>query len=1113
MKKQLLFTMFIMFILLANINLVSSADWDNIKSYDEESKVIEIRNSILGIPFLQLSKVAEIQLNTPQVYNVIRGEDRKVAEFTITNHGDYNNALKSMDFYNNYDGEKFDRDFVYKQKVVVGTKEVDVYETQCFISKVLENKTEIEECNNIKVGTQIENIIEWKILDLNQPLPEGELTVGIFTDVLPNDNVEWIPTFFGVEIDEWATWTDNFNTNLRAYYKFEESEGDLLDSENDYDLTNNGLDYEATGRIDYGVGAIYANTDSANITSLLGITDYPYTINTWFKSNYQTTEQNVIGFGGVTVGSYRMIIGFNTDGYIKLWEVTSDGDDYPVGSVDLIDNSWHMITLICNSSTKRAVYVDGSSTPSITSTEIKNFGSNFDTFLISSNQGGSANAEGTIDEIGVWSRSLSTSEMSDLWNEGNGLEYPVNKNPSITLINPTNYYNTTETNVTFNATITDDVEVSEVKLFINEVLNDTNTSLHNGTYIWEMVLAEGDYNWSVRAEDNESAITNSSTYDFLIDYTDPTIDVSSPTGIYEYLYEDYNLTLNITINDTNLDACWYEYNDANNTFDCTTEVLSTNYFNYSLGVNSLIVYSNDSVGNENSSTISWEYQILENNRTFTSTAFETANETYSINISANSSLTGIKLFWNDTNYTLSNQGDGLWSYARDMPIGVGEYNFSYKFTYAGDIITSSNSTQEVNFTFFTPTNGTYTDIFLNISFEDENSLVEINASVPSAEFVYYLGTGTVNKTLDFINNTDNDYFTFSGTTGSENLKVIPTVQYRRVSDYPQRIWEASTQVYNSTDTNEILYLLSSVDGIFVTYQVLTTTETAIQDVEVVSTRVVSGESIQVGAGTTDSAGLITFWMNPDFQHTTTFTKNGYDEYVFTHFPTQASYTITLGGDVEPEADCIQGISQSIRPTSGFLYRNETYDFNYTINSAYWNLTNFQFTLTYANGSSIGSNSSSSSSGGTISLNNINVSNSASINMVYLYEIDSDDCEQITGTSVWITQTTEGTEFSIWQLSQDINTNITSGLFGFDNFGKTLLSFLIIVLMVGGLSMRYGIASEGAIMGILFGTVFILDVGLNLIPRVQIGDIVSINHFFTVITFLILFVIIIREERH
>jgi hypothetical protein len=153
--------------------------------------------------------------------------------------------------------------------------------------------------------------------------------------------------------------------------------------------------------------------------------------------------------------------------------------------------------------------------------------------------------------------------------------------------------------------------------------------------------------------------------------------------------------------------------------------------------------------------------------------------------------------------------------------------------------------------------------------------------------------------------------------------------------------------------------------------------------------------------------------------------------------------------------------------------------------------------------------SSSSSGGIVSLNNINVSNYSLIVMEYSIETD---CGTLTNTKQWIVQSSEGTDYSIYALVQSANTYITAGMFGFDNFGKTVIVFLVIVLTVGGLSSRYGIASEGAIMGMLFGIVFFLDVGLGFIPKVEIGEIVSINHFFTFITFIILLAMIIREER-
>jgi hypothetical protein len=446
-----------------------------------------------------------------------------------------------------------------------------------------------------------------------------------------------------------------------------------------------------------------------------------------------------------------------------------------------------------------------------------------------------------------------------------------------------------------------------------------------------------------------------------------------------------------------------------------------------------------------------------------------------------------------------------------MPIGTGNFQFNYLITTNGDLITSDNSTQQVNLTLFTHTNSTYPTQFLNISFKDENSLSNLNESIPTSQFIYYLGSGTVNKTLNFINNTDNFNYSFSGTTGGTLLKVLPVIQYRRVSDYPQRIWEPTLKLYNSTITNQILYSLNTNDGIFVTYQVLDNSEQPISGVDVTSTRIVSGKTIQVSSGFTDISGTVTFWVNPDFQHTTTFSKEGYESLIFIHFPTQNAYTLNLGGEVEIEPICFSGINQLVKPSESFLWQNELYDFNYTVSSSYWNLTSFQFILSYGNGTLIGSNSSTSSNGGIISLNDINVSDSSSILMSYFFEIDG-DCGQIVGSKVWITQSTEGTEYSIKYLFTQINSYLSLGLFGIDNFGRILLCFVIIVFMVGGMSKRYGLASEPAMMGILFGSVFMLDVGLNLIPIITIGSISAMPYFLTYITFIIMFAYIIKGER-
>lgn len=204
----IVFSLFLSLFLVGN---VSAWEFDNIKNYDEETQTIDVRNSILGIPFLQLDRIAEVKLDTPLVNYVAQGEDRLVAEFTIENFEDYKEgAFDDLDFYDIQDSMKqFEREFVYRYKEFYNV-EIDDYESICkerIINKV--NGTYIEEydCIEKQIGNHIEQKSNWIYFDEKEDLPKGNITIGIFTDVLPNERVEWIPTLFGVRIDEWAEWS------------------------------------------------------------------------------------------------------------------------------------------------------------------------------------------------------------------------------------------------------------------------------------------------------------------------------------------------------------------------------------------------------------------------------------------------------------------------------------------------------------------------------------------------------------------------------------------------------------------------------------------------------------------------------------------------------------------------------------------------------------------------------------------------------------------------------------------------------------------------------------------------------------------------------------------
>lgn len=177
------------------LSFVSALDVDNVKHYDSITKTATIKNGFgLG------SEIARLTLLTPQTVYVQEGKDRLVAMIQINQSygSSYTNALKQMEFYDygsmrNQGG----REFIYKQRIQTGTHSVNDYKEECGIGK---NGTAY--CKQVISGTHLEPTYEWTAL--GKSLGKGNIVIGIFTDVESGEHTEWIPTFYGVRISEWA---------------------------------------------------------------------------------------------------------------------------------------------------------------------------------------------------------------------------------------------------------------------------------------------------------------------------------------------------------------------------------------------------------------------------------------------------------------------------------------------------------------------------------------------------------------------------------------------------------------------------------------------------------------------------------------------------------------------------------------------------------------------------------------------------------------------------------------------------------------------------------------------------------------------------------------------
>jgi len=1115
MKKILLFLILGMFC----INLVSSASFDNIKSFDKDVGdygKVEIKD------WFGLQKLTQLELkkNTDTCGTSCSAE----TEIVMYQRGSLIDDVRFMTLMGEDWKEQSIRSYQFYIKTNEEEYDVDDYEYQCKEREVYiqENETTVTEkydCENVKVGTHKENRKLWEEYNLGDEVEIGTYEIKLEGEKKPSRTVDWQITSQGKLIDEWAVWgSSDLATDLIAWIPLDDGTGDNMA---DNHTLNNSMWKSGTGswKGDGVNGDSWtfggATTDIlVNNNSIAGFpsgdVNHNVSLSLWmYITTGENNNNNYFTFSDISNAIQLGMSKESTNNYY----ISYTGSDHFVTPAEWVQtaSTWMHLVISYNTNGTITVYTDGS----LISTG--NIGEpTFDMRIFKLGQGvgfGGVGFRGSMDEVGIWNRPLQQSDVDLLYNSGSGVSYSSFLEGDITLNSPEDDYTSTTNSVDFNcsATVVGGVTLTNISLW------------HNGTGTWERnqtLVRTGTSNesvftttitdptlWTCSACDSDGdcgfATTNRT---ISVDSTDPEVNITYPFGAVIYHKNGDNLSLNWTVSDAGtLGTCWYEYQGVNTTVTCADLNLSflVNDFNNK----TINFYVNDSVGNQANSSSTWTYNAFENSRTFNTTSYETATESYTINLSTDSTITSVNLLFNGTSYETTNSGE-LWTKSLTQPLNIyGTKEINWSITSGSTYVTNA-SHQVISNTLFGLCNASLTSKFINFTFKDEADDSSIVASIPTSTFNYWLGDGSVNKTLTYINNTANPSYVFCSIPSDKSLNVDMVVQYKNTTSYPQRTYDPGVQTLTNITTNKTLYLLNTVDGLYVTFQVLNAAQQPISGVSVNATRVIGSENVVVGDGTTGASGSVTFWLNPDFEHTFSFLKTGYDIYTYSGTPTQSTYTITLGGGTTTETDYRRGISLSSAPISRYLDNGTDYDFNFTISSSYWSLDSYEFDLYYSNNSLIGTASGSESAGSTISLTNINTYNSTSIYMYYNYVINS---TIINGTSYWIIDSTTGRDFSLFHFFEDLNLYMDAGLFGIDDFGKAILCLAILIFVAGGISYRYGIQSEAAVMGILFGVVLFLDIGIGLIPTPTIFGITPKENLVTIIAGAILLGTLIREE--
>ena len=737
--------------------MVSAWEFDNVVRYDEVKNEITIKNSVLGIPFLDLDTIAEVKLLSDPVVYVIAGEDRLIGEFEITNYEkDYPNVFKELEFYDlNRGGKEIIKNFTYKYLNREDDIEVPVYEKVC--EEIVNiNNSVTTQCHQEQTGTEMQEVWEWKNLENAKldKLPIGKITIGIFIDVKTGERGDWIPTLFGIKIDQWAIWQESMSVGLTHYYNFEEGTGtnaqDNVGGNNNFTLTNANL-WNATGKI--GSGLTQSGDQSAEQTN--------WTSGSVLIMNFWTI------FTGTPNWEYLVYWGDDIAGKSFNFGQTNVADYWfsSYSTFDLfspqVNDTWTMITLMTNSSGS-FMYVNGTLKIS-SAVQINMSATNYIYLLGRNNDAQYVNVGISIDELGLWNRSLTQTEISGLYNSGDGITYSRATAPTISLITPSDNYNTTTeiddfsfnitynsadwNNYTFNVWNSSDDLIKNIVVVNGTTDADCSVTTGDGTYsqmecIGQSISTDGVYNWNVYGcNDVLMCSWATANYTFTIDGTNPSIVLNGLTNI-STINIPVNSTQNITASDTHLGSCWYYTSDnsTNTTATCNTNF---NILWATGGLKTITVYANDTLGNINSTSGSFNIYDFNVSQSGSATAGEGSSQTFTLLVNSTSSPIGdsnAELWYNGVNRGVTSKtavGTNSYYFTKILTIPLGSGNSTGKdvnwlWEYNTNLITTRNTTTQtqkvynVSVSDCSISGGT---TILNLSLRDEelNSLVNITS--------------------------------------------------------------------------------------------------------------------------------------------------------------------------------------------------------------------------------------------------------------------------------------------------------------------------------------------------------------------------------------------------
>jgi hypothetical protein len=360
-----------------------------------------------------------------------------------------------------------------------------------------------------------------------------------------------------------------------------------------------------------------------------------FTISGWFKTSYGSGNQMLFLSGAYTGNAAGFSIHINPSFSNKLRFIIGNSSStyLAINSLNSVNNgNWHFFAATYNS-THASLYIDGVKENTTAWAYPPIYPS--PNYVRMGDQYGSTFFNGSMDEVMMFKRALSSSEISSLYNAtanqyynnftnlsvGNyafkayAVDTAGNKNnteirtitynsdstpPTVTIIRPENTTYNTQSNIPLNYTATDNVAISACWYAMNGGTNTSLPSCSNATFSTGI---DGSYPITVYANDTNGNVGSAVQY-FTVDTTAP--QWSSPNTNAPATYSSSTLSLfNITWTG-GASTVLFESNYTGTAQNYSMYLISGNIYGYNAtlpaGTFYWKSYANDSAGNLNASS-------------------------------------------------------------------------------------------------------------------------------------------------------------------------------------------------------------------------------------------------------------------------------------------------------------------------------------------------------------------------------------------------------------------------------------------------------------------------------------------------------------------------------